>query len=326
MSIVTEADLTFSAMGSDVRLMIGLPLAAGRADPAVAAEAERRWIMDFARRLSRFVPDSELSRLNAAGQETVPASALLRAAVSAGLWAAQRSAGLVDPTLTGALRRVGYTASREGQAPASLSEALAAAPPRAPARPARPGAWRAVQVDDQAGTITRPAGTQLDTGGTGKGLCADAVVARLGAYRRCLVDCGGDIAVGGVGAQLEPYTIGIEHPLSAETVGSIALGRGGVATSGLNVRLWADSAGGYQHHLLDPSTGRPAWTGLIGVTAVSPDGALAAETLAKMALLLGPAGARDVLNEHGGLTVADDGTVELVGPLAFTAVDGAVTA
>ena len=324
MSVITEADVTFAAMGSDVRLMIGAPLGAGRPDPGRAAETERRWVLDFARRLSRFSPDSELSRLNAAPQRTVPASPLLRAAIAAGLWAAQRSGGLVDPTLAGALRRAGYVTSREGNAPASLSQALAAAPARAPARPDPTAVWRAVVIDDQTGTISRPPGTQLDTGGTGKGLCADAVVARLAPYRRCLVDCGGDIAVGGIGAQLDPYVIGVEHPLSGETVGWIIVARGGVATSGLNVRLWSDGSGGYRHHLLDPSTGRPAWTGLVGVTAVSPEGALAAETLAKTALLRGPDGARDVLAEHGGLTVAEDGAIEVVGPLAFTEVAGPV--
>ena len=68
--------------------------------------------------------------------------------------------------------------------------------------------------------------------------------------------------------------------------------------------------------LLDPSTGRPAWTGLIGVTAVG-DTALEAETLSKMALLLGPAGARDVLAAKGGIAVQDDGSVEAVGPVAW---------
>ena len=44
--------------------------------------------------------------------------------------------------------------------------------------------------------------------------------------------------------------------------------RGGVATSGLGSRLWRDPEGRPAHHLLDPSTGAPAWTGLISATAV----------------------------------------------------------
>jgi FAD:protein FMN transferase len=64
--------------------------------------------------------------------------------------------------------------------------------------------------------------------------------------------------------------------------------------------------------LLDPSTGTPAWTGLIGATALGPS-ALEAETLSKMALWLGPEGSREVLLEHGGVIVHDDGEAELIG-------------
>ena len=142
--------------------------------------------------------------------------------------------------------------------------------------------------------IERPPGVMVDTGGTGKGLCADAVAHRLGGYTRFVVDCGGDIAVGGVGAQLEPYEIEIEHPLTRTAVGVVRVGRGGVATSGLNVRIWRDRDGAFAHHLLDPSTGAPAWTGLIGVTALGAT-ALEAETLSKLALLSGPERAREVL-------------------------------
>jgi hypothetical protein len=35
-----------------------------------------------------------------------------------------------------------------------------------------------------------------------------------------------------------------------------------------------------------------------------------------MALLLGPDGARAVLAEHGGVAYHDDGTAELIGPIA----------
>ena len=95
----------------------------------------------------------------------------------------------------------------------------------------------------------------------------------------------------------------------------LTLAAGGVATSGLNVRIWRRDDGRYAHHLLDPSTGEPAWTGLIGATALG-DTAVEAETLAKAALLSGPEGARGLLAEHGGLLVHDNGEVEPVGPLA----------
>jgi thiamine biosynthesis lipoprotein len=82
----------------------------------------------------------------------------------------------------------------------------------------------------------------------------------------------------------------------------------------LNVRIWKREDGSFAHHLLDPSTGEPVWSGLIGATAMAPS-ALEAETLTKIALLSGPMGARRALAEHGGLIVHNDGDVEEIGPL-----------
>jgi FAD:protein FMN transferase len=312
---MTELDYRFQAMGSDVRLLIGERLLASAPPPLEAADRERAFVGEFSDRLSRFRPDSDLSALNRSPRASVLAAPLLRAAVRAGLWAAQRSGGLVDPTLVRALERSGYDHSLDGVEPASLQEALAQAPPRRAAQPDPAARWRRVAVDDHAGTITRPPGVMIDTGGTGKGLCADAVAIRLAGYTRFVVDCGGDIAVGGVGAQLNPYEIDIEHPLTRRSIGSIKVARGGIATSGLNVRVWRREDGGYAHHLLDPSTGSPVWSGLIGATAIGGS-ALEAETLTKMALLLGPAGARRVLAKRGGVVVHDTGEVEAIGCVA----------
>lgn len=310
----TELDYTFEAMGSEIRLLIDRSLLAAAPPPLEAADRARAFVLEFSARLSRFRPDSDLSALNHNPHAVVAAPRLLRAAVRAGVWAAQRSGGLVDPTLVRPLEASGYAHSLIGARPASLAEALRHAPPRRPARPDPHAAWQGIGIDDESRTVTRPPGVMFDTGGTGKGLCADAVALRLAGYTRFVVDCGGDIAVGGVGAQLRPYSVEIEHPLTGLSVGSVDVARGGVATSGLNVRIWR-RAGGFAHHLLDPSTGRPAWTGLVGATALG-DTALEAETLSKMALLSGPDGARRVLAPLGGVIVHDDGEVEAIGAIA----------
>jgi FAD:protein FMN transferase len=86
---------------------------------------------------------------------------------------------------------------------------------------------------------------------------------------------------------------------------------GAAATSGLDRRVWRRPDGTHAHHLLDPSTGEPAWTGLIAATALAPT-ALEAEALAKAALLSGPEGARRVLAARGGVLVHDSAESERV--------------
>jgi thiamine biosynthesis lipoprotein len=109
-----------------------------------------------------------------------------------------------------------------------------------------------------------------------------------------------------------PRLVEVEHPLGGPPIG-FSLTAGAVATSGIATRLWRTD-GGFAHHLLDPSTGDPAWTGVIQATAVAQT-ALGAETLSKAAFLSGLDGGRDVLAGAGGALVLDDGTVEVVGPL-----------
>ena len=113
-------------MGSHVRVLLGEP-EPGSPPAEEAAESARRFIDDFERALSRFRPDSELCALNDDPRETVPASDLLRRAIAAGLWAARRTDGLVDPTLVREIEGAGY----DGRVPTCPR-------PRSPTRSPRP--------------------------------------------------------------------------------------------------------------------------------------------------------------------------------------------
>ncbi len=192
-------DETFRALGTDVRLIATGPGA--RARRRARSRARSSTTTRGCRASSR---DSELSALNADPRRVVPASALLRSAVRAGLWAARRSGGLVDPCLLGALEAAGYERSFQAGEPLP--------PPTGAPRPATadPAArWRAVRVDDEAGTIERPPGLRLDLGGSGKGHIADRVARHFADTTDWVVDCGGDIRVGGARA------VEIAHPLHA---------------------------------------------------------------------------------------------------------------
>lgn len=302
-----ERERRFELFGSVVRLLAGAPGDPHAVDlELIAIEAQLRVIHD---RLTRFDADSELSRLNADPREAVPVSPVLATAVRAALWAAERTAGLVDPTLLGGLERAGYAESRRGRRPGPLAEALAAAPERGPAAPAPGRDWARVHADLGELTVQRPPGVRLDLGGSAKGWAADLAAERLGDRGTFAVDAGGDLRVGGASGATR--RIDVDHPLDPERAVALALVDGAVATSGLRTRVWRHG-GGFSHHLIDPSTGRPAWTGVIQATALAPT-ALEAEALAKGALLAGPDRGVELLEPLGGLLVLDDGDLRVAG-------------
>jgi thiamine biosynthesis lipoprotein len=307
-----ESDRRFKLFGSHVRVLIGAPVRAGLPSPEAMGIQIEFFLRLLHRKLTRFDEGSELCALNSEPGERCSVSPTLAVAVDAALWAARRSDGLVDPTLVRELEDAGYATSRADLPPAGIGDALAIAPHRESAAPRSDSRWSGIAVDAVAGVVTRPSGVRIDTGGSGKGLAADLAAERLGGYATFVVDAGGDLRLGG--ERPVEREVRIDHPLADEPAHRFMLDRGAVATSGIKTRLWRTDDG-FAHHLLDPSTGRPAWTGVIQATSLGGT-ALEAETLAKMAFLSGPEGAREILASHGGLVVLDDGSVELFGALA----------
>ena len=300
-----ESHRSFDCFGGTAA--IHLRGADARAGEELADEGRAR-LLDAHVRLSRFREDSELSRLNRDPREEVPASPLLRALARAVATAGRDSGGLVDATLLGPLERAGYRASFAELRPVALADALASGPERRPATPHPSARWRAIGADATAGTVTRPPGLRIDSGGIGKGLLADLVASSLRPERSFAVDCCGDIRVGG--SSRRARRVLVDDPFGGAPIHELALREGAVATSGIGRRCWLDAEGRAAHHILDPGTGEPAFTGIVQATAVAPT-ALLAEVQAKAALLAGPAGAAGWL-PHGGVLVADDGGVEVV--------------
>jgi thiamine biosynthesis lipoprotein ApbE len=134
--MLAEQGRMFDLFGSRVRLLIGASAPGPREPGELASETEIAFRL-MHRALSRFDPDSELSRLNADRREAVPASSLMIGFVEAAIAAAEATDGLVDPTLIDELERCGYCDSRAGVPPASLTEAFAWAARRRPAQPGR---------------------------------------------------------------------------------------------------------------------------------------------------------------------------------------------
>jgi thiamine biosynthesis lipoprotein len=305
MSDAHEAIEEFDCFGSRCAALVIGSGAAGSAREATALA--RRTLLAWHKRFSRFRADSELSRLNRDPRETVPVSPMLARLAHAVRDAGAASGGLVDGTLVRELECAGYVGDlRE---PLALRAALALAPARKPAA-AGSQRWRELNVDLDACTITRPPGLALDSGGLAKGLFADVLGAKLATHAAFAINCAGDLLLGGA-AQIA-RSINVESPFDASTLHTFACSHAGVATSGIGRRSWRTRDGHPAHHLLDPASGEPAFTGVVQVTALAPS-ALAAETAAKAALLSGPRVARRWL-AHGGVIVYDDGSHEVVAP------------
>ena len=171
--------------------------AGGEREAAASLRLARRALLGWHGQFSRFEARSELSLLNADPRTTVPVSPMMRRVVDAALLGGAGTRGLVDPTLVEEIERAGY-ANDLAQAP-SLPAALEAAPPRGPAMANERAGWTAIATDRRAGTVTRPPGTKLDGGGIAKGVFADELAAALGRHHAFVVDCSGDLRLGGTG-------------------------------------------------------------------------------------------------------------------------------
>jgi len=301
----SEAIETFACFGGTVTAIV---MGAGPAgSPAAAVAAVKRRMLEWHEQFSRFEAASELSRLNADPRETVPASPVMLRLVEALLGAAQASGGLVDATLVGEIEAAGYSADLDRE-PVPLRQALELAPPRAAGGPSGAASWRSVRVDRAAGTVNRPVGVRLDSGGIAKGLFGDILAGVLAGHESFALDCAGDVRLGGLG-HVERQ-VQVASPFEAAMLHVYSLSDGAVATSGIGKRSWLDVDGRPAHHLLDPATGRPAYTGIVQVTAIAPTG-VEAEWRTKAALLSGPQDAHRWL-AHGGLVVYDDARFEVV--------------
>lgn len=259
------------------------------------------WFEEWEQCLSRFRPTSELNRLNQAAGWPVQVSETLWQVFQAALEAEKNSSGLVTPTVLRALLAAGYDRSFESL-PRSLESAPGGGWPTA-------GALAEVSWDATTRCISLPSDVQLDFGGVAKGWAADQAAKRLAVAGAALVSAGGDIAISAEPSDGSLWPVGVDDPFHpGEYLEILMLGRGGVATSGTDYRRWKQG-GRWNHHIIDPRTGQPAQTDVFAATIVASN-AIAAETAAKVAVLLGSARGMEWLEAQpdlAGMLVLENG-------------------
>jgi thiamine biosynthesis lipoprotein len=247
---------------------------------AVGGDAERLAELSMIRiaRLeacwSRFLPDSDISRINASGGTLVavrPATVTLLQAMAV---ASRVTDGAYDPTVL---------------QPGGRSGAL--------------GDWIGRVSIDAERCVVRADGVCLDPGGIGKGLGADLVVdaAVADGASDVVVSLGGDVRLAAPAGSC--HVVAVAAPDGGDVLDHIAVGDGAVATSGLQ-----------RGDLVDPRTGEPVdGRDVVQVSVLAASGA-AAEALTKEVLVRGEAalGRLDAA-DIGVLAVRSDGSLAING-------------
>ena len=135
----------------------------------------------------------------------------------------------------------------------------------------------------------RKVGQSVDLGGIGKGFAGDKIleVFREFGVPSAYSNLGGNVVTLGTKPDGSPWQIGIQHPRQENNlIGSVSVVDKTVVTSGDYQRCYTDRQGKRHHHILDPTTGYPAESGLISVSIVT-EKSLAADALSTIVFVAG---------------------------------------
>lgn len=131
-------------------------------------------------------------------------------------------------------------------------------------------------------------GVKIDFGGIGKGMAAQQLLEYLDTteVEYGLVSVGGNIGVFGKKSDGDDYKIGIRNPRETDDViGYCYISSGFVSVSGDYERYFEYNGKRY-HHIINPTTGYPAESGVASVAVISPNGA-AADALSTALFVMG---------------------------------------
>jgi thiamine biosynthesis lipoprotein len=244
------------------------------------------WLEGIEQNLSRFRPESEISRLNRRVNEWVEVSDLLLANIVAAKRGAHQTGGLFNPLILNDLLRIGYDRN---------IECISKSAPPVEARVSFIPGCDDILVDVLRSRVRIPA--PIDLGGIAKGWTAAQVCRRLSRIGPCLSSIGGDIAVHGAPRGQAGWPIRIGHWKQPDkTPLYIGLCSGAVATSGVMRRCW-ERGGLSFHHIIDPRSGNAAATDVVAATVIHQDASVA-ECWAKAAVLLGSVDGLRWIDEH----------------------------
>jgi len=258
---------------------------------------------EIEKRMSNFLADSELSRLNRkAGKEEVEVSEELASVIVRGLSISKKTEGAFDITVSPLITLWGFYRHR-GNLP--QQEELGATLKRV--------GWKKVTYNPKRRTIRfKEQGMAIDLGGIAKGYAVDEAVSTLKKWgiTRALVNAGGDIYALGGGKNGKTWLIGIADPREkGRIIGTIRVRDRAVVTSG-SYENYFEIGGKRYCHIIDPRTGYPV-SGMASVTIIAKNATIA-DALATGIFVLRKKGGLSLIEQipdAEGIIITDKGKI-----------------
>lgn len=173
--------------------------------------------------------------------------------------------------------------------------------------------YERVRLED--GTVRLDNGMMLDLGAVGKGYASDLVVRVLqeNGITSALLDFGGNIQTIGTKPDGSLWRFGLRDPFSGGTLGVMEISDMAVVTSGNYERYFIGEDGKQYGHIINPSTGYPAESGLASVTVIAEEGRLC-DALYTSLFVMGLDRATEYWKQHGNfdmILITEDGEIYL---------------
>lgn len=260
---------------------------------------------------SRFDETSELIGLNNNTDQWTDVSAELFEVLQRAIHFVPKTQGLVTPTLLKSLWAAGYKHSFETLPKMSTSSLPVVNDAKFNHVNQHVERIQLRRLDNGQRQVYLPTDMALDLNGYVKGWCAMQLAEQISHVHDwhipCLVDMGGDMAIGVPSDQIDtPIAWGIavakpgindsEQVQDEEDVAILAINSGAIATSGQDYRRWWHE-GSWQHHLIHPHSSHPVISDVLTATVIATD-TMTAEVYAKYCVLLGVKEAMTWLRKH----------------------------
>lgn len=237
-------------------------------------------IFEIEQLMSVNIPDSDISRINAAaGINQVQVDNDTFYVIQRALYFAEKSGGAFDPTV-GPLVSLWNIGADVKRIPSEdeINNVLPLVN------------FRYVELDLQTNSVyLTKIGMALDLGAIAKGYAADeaAKILRQTKIKSAKIDLGGDVYMYGKKRDKSPWRIGLQNPVGdrGSIIGVLRTGECTIVTSGVYERYFEIDENRY-HHIFSPFNGYPVNNGLLSVTIVS-DNSMDSDALSTSVFVLG---------------------------------------